>query len=694
HRELFPQHNTHPKFGAQLPANLELTLILPHPSQFTPPLAMSHSNIPGLGFICPGNLTYAGRISPCSLDTVVFGTLALYMFLVVVRRAWKSSRDSSATTTRPRRYPQALHPLMTAVQALVLLICATCLFQTLYLVVLQQTDPTVPLVPTYLLPYSALHFLAWLANYLILSSDKRHNRTYYLPAQAFWLLALVAAQVELYDRTLYLVGTDEEEDGPAKVAPVFVANWVLFAAFVVRYALTWALVIVAGILEWKVHHGDEWGSDGERSDDETVDEVNGRIGQYRRLTPDLNNGDGDVENSPTTISPTPLDDATHALFTNGLGKDYGTLSKRPRRARRASSTTTTTTTATTVPVQTLTSSPHTNYIAKLRRLFPFMWPRNDRRLQLLIVLCLLLLVAERVVNVLLPISYKNVVDALAKEGGGGRVVWKEILIFVGLRMLQGGVGFIGTAQKGLWVPIGQFTTRELQVRMFEHLLNLSLRFHLNRKTGEILRVQDRGVTSIVTLLTTICFNILPTLTDVTVACVYFTLAFDGWFGAIVLTTMAAYVGFTMRLTEWRMRYRRETNRLENEMEAKAGGLCDVDALLNYETVKLYANEKSVPPLSFPIFHSNPCLHTSRFNHRFEVEQYEKAIVSYQQADLKSNTVAMTISTVQNVILQVGLLTGCLLCARRVTMGTMTVGDFVAYIGYMTQLYGPLSGCVI
>ncbi|RUP18225.1 hypothetical protein BC936DRAFT_139381 [Jimgerdemannia flammicorona] len=238
-----------------------------------------------------------------------------------------------------------------------------------------------------------------------------------------------------------------------------------------------------------VHHGDEWGSDGERSDDETVDEVNGRIGQYRRLTPDLNNGDGDVENSPTTISPTPLDDATHALFTNGLGKDYGTLSKRPRRARRASSTTTTTTTATTVPVQTLTSSPHTNYIAKLRRLFPFMWPRNDRRLQLLIVLCLLLLVAERVVNVLLPISYKNVVDALAKEGGGGRVVWKEILIFVGLRMLQGGVGFIGTAQKGLWVPIGQFTTRELQVRMFEHLLNLSLRFHLNRKTGEILRVQ-------------------------------------------------------------------------------------------------------------------------------------------------------------------------------------------------------------
>lgn len=121
--------------------------------------------------------------------------------------------------------------------------------------------------------------------------------------------------------------------------------------------------------------------------------------------------------------------------------------------------------------------------------------------------------------------------------------------------------------------------------MFEHLHSLSLRFHLNKKTGEILRVQDRGVSSIVSVLSTIVFNVLPTLSDIAIACVYFSVRFDLYFGFIVVTTMVAYIGATISVTEWRTVYRRRANKLENVMEARA-----VDSLLNYETIKYYVAE--------------------------------------------------------------------------------------------------------
>ncbi|RUS16303.1 ABC transporter type 1, transmembrane domain-containing protein [Endogone sp. FLAS-F59071] len=510
------------------------------------------------------------NISPCILDSAVFALLALYMGLVIVHGWWKRWKASSSheshiinlLETRLQSYPPSLQPLASTIQGLVLLICFTCFFFFLYLVVLYHTDPDAIGLPFRLLLYSALLPLAWFLNFFVLSAERRRNRIYTHGTQGFWFLALAISQFELYNRIITYTTFHPNEN-----VRLDFADTVLFTIFLIRYFFTWILVFVALFLAHKVRKSIErraydaldTEAGEENFDDASVDHHH-RHFKRRTTTPATLSEEDDLENGTTGTTPSTTSDETlRTLLFKGLPKSYGTL---PRRWRRA------------VPAQTsapqsFTSSPHTNYLSKLRRLAPFMWPRGDRYLQALIIFCLLLLAAERIVNVLLPISYKHVVDALAKESGG-RVVWKEILIFVGLRMLQGGVGFIATAQKGLWVPIGQFTTRELQLRMFEHLLNLSLRFHLNRKTGEILRVQDRGVSSIVTLLTTICFNIIPTLTDVAVACVYFTYAFDAWFGAIVLTTMTSYVLCTMRMTEWRMGYRRETNRLENEMEAKAG----------------------------------------------------------------------------------------------------------------------------
>ena len=137
-----------------------------------------------------------------------------------------------------------------------------------------------------------------------------------------------------------------------------------------------------------------------------------------------------------------------------------------------------------------------------KHLRPYVWPANSRKLQIHILLCLVLLVAGRVVNVLVPQQVANVVDALTMvenespggldENGNRRFIWKEIMIFIALRSLQGSIGAVDTLQTVLWIPVGQFNTRELAVKMFEHLLTLSLRFHLNRKTGEMLRVQGNG----------------------------------------------------------------------------------------------------------------------------------------------------------------------------------------------------------
>lgn len=131
-----------------------------------------------------------------------------------------------------------------------------------------------------------------------------------------------------------------------------------------------------------------------------------------------------------------------------------------------------------------------------KRLRPYIWPSNSRKLQIHILLCLALLVIGRVVNVLVPQKLGKVVNALRQvsdgatdEDGNPRFIWMEIMVFIGLRALQGSIGAVDTLQGLLWIPVGQFNTRELAVKMFEHLLNLSLRFHLNRKTGEMLRVQ-------------------------------------------------------------------------------------------------------------------------------------------------------------------------------------------------------------
>ena len=157
-----------------------------------------------------------------------------------------------------------------------------------------------------------------------------------------------------------------------------------------------------------------------------------------------------------------------------------------------------------------------------------------------------MLLGVRVTNVFVPIYSKKIVDQLADHV----FCWDLILLFVGLKLLQGGAGFgsgglLNMFRSFLWIRVSQYTKREIQVGLFTHLHGLSLRWHLSRKTGEVLRIMDRGTESINGLLDYLIFSILPTITDILIAIIYFTTAFNAWFGLIVFVMMAVYLTVTI-----------------------------------------------------------------------------------------------------------------------------------------------------
>nr|XP_040043422.1 ATP-binding cassette, sub-family B (MDR/TAP), member 6a [Gasterosteus aculeatus aculeatus] len=301
---------------------------------------------------------------------------------------------------------------------------------------------------------------------------------------------------------------------------------------------------------------------------------------------------------------------------------------------------------------------------KVRVLLPYMWPRGNTFLQLLVVFCLTLLGIERVVNVFVPIYYKNIVNKLT-DGSSWRSLATTVCLYVLLKFLQGGgagaSGFISNLRSFLWIRVQQFTNRVVQVRLFSHLHSLSLRWHLGRKTGDVLRSIDRGTTSINSLLSYIVFSIIPTMADIVISIIYFITNFNAWFGLIVFVCMGLYLTLTIIITEWRTKYRRDMNQKDNNAKTKA-----VDSLLNFETVKYYNAEN------------------------YEVGRFEDAILKYQVSEWKAQASLAFLNQTQNVIIGGGLLAGSLLCAYFVTEGKFQVGDFVLFGSYIIQLYTPLN----
>ncbi|XP_030748439.1 ATP-binding cassette sub-family B member 6, mitochondrial-like isoform X2 [Sitophilus oryzae] len=303
---------------------------------------------------------------------------------------------------------------------------------------------------------------------------------------------------------------------------------------------------------------------------------------------------------------------------------------------------------------------------KIKTLSPFLWPKMSFILQTRVIFCFILLGFGRAINLYIPIYNKKIVDSLTPVPNEPlQFRWDWILIYVAFKFLQGGgggMGFLNNLRTFLWIRVQQYTTKEVQVELFRHLHSLSLRWHLNRKTGEVLRIMDRGTESINSLLQMILFSLGPTIIDLLIAVIYFFIAFNYMFGLIISVTMIFYLAFTISITEWRSKFRRRMNLADNETRARS-----VDSLLNFETVKYYGAEN------------------------YEVEAFKDAILKFQVEEWKSTITMNMMSSAQNLIANGGLLAGSLLCAYLVVnKGELNVGDYVLFASYIVQLYAPLN----
>ncbi|KAF1762053.1 hypothetical protein GCK72_010315 [Caenorhabditis remanei] len=303
-----------------------------------------------------------------------------------------------------------------------------------------------------------------------------------------------------------------------------------------------------------------------------------------------------------------------------------------------------------------------NLSKKVVKVAPYIWPTKSITLQLRVVFCLFMLIMGRLINVSLPILSKWIVDELSTPDN-----FHYSLLFLAtfLKFLQGNGamgGFLNTVRTYLWIPIQQYTTRELEVELFKHLHSLSLRWHLSRKTGQVLRVMDRGTSSVNNILNYILFNVVPTIADIIIAVIFFFSAFNVYFGLIVFATMVLYLAVTISITEWRTQYIREANEKDNATSAIA-----TDSLINYETVKYYGNEE------------------------FEVNRFKKAIESYQVTEWKTQASLAFLNCLQNAIIGIGMIVGSVFVVYMIVHEkTLTVGDYVLFTTYLLQLYTPLN----
>ncbi len=306
----------------------------------------------------------------------------------------------------------------------------------------------------------------------------------------------------------------------------------------------------------------------------------------------------------------------------------------------------------------------------VKTFLPYLWPRGEFELKARVVIALLLLFAAKVANVYVPVLYKYAVDALgggAKTGatGGGADTTTLIVVPVGLIVAYGLIRVLSSAfgelRDAVFAKVAQRAIRTSALGVFEHLHALSLRFHLDRQMGGLTRAIERGVKGIEFLLSFMLFNILPTFLEIFMVSGILWVLYDFWFALITFVTIVIYIAFTLIVTEWRMKFRREMNQRDDEANTKA-----IDSLINYETVKYFNNEE----------------HESR--------RYDHALRGYEVAAVKSQESLSKLNIGQGAIIAVGLVLNMLLAANGVKDGSMTIGDFVLVNTYLLQLYMPLN----
>ncbi|MBQ0765847.1 MAG: ABC transporter ATP-binding protein/permease [Sulfitobacter litoralis] len=296
----------------------------------------------------------------------------------------------------------------------------------------------------------------------------------------------------------------------------------------------------------------------------------------------------------------------------------------------------------------------------LRKVAPYLWPDDMPWVKKRVVWALIFLVVSKLISVVIPVIYKDAVDALANEG-----VPFLALGAVGLTIAYGmaramNVGF-QQLRDAVFARVGQRALRMLALETFEHIHKLSMRYHITRKTGGLSRIIERGVKGVEFLLRFLLFSIGPLILELLLVGIILTVLFDAWYLLIVTVTIGLYVWFTFAVTEWRVKLRRQMNDRDTDANQKA-----IDSLLNYETVKYFVAEQR------------------------EAQRYDAAMAGYEEAAIKTNYSLAFLNFGQSLLITCGLVGVMILAAIGVQNGDLTVGDFVMVNAYMVQLTVPLN----
>ncbi|WP_421904502.1 ABCB family ABC transporter ATP-binding protein/permease [Mameliella sp.] len=295
----------------------------------------------------------------------------------------------------------------------------------------------------------------------------------------------------------------------------------------------------------------------------------------------------------------------------------------------------------------------------IRRVGPYLWPEGQTWAKRRVVIALGFLILAKLIAVATPILYKQAVDTLSGE------VSDLMLGAVGLTLAYGmarlmTVGF-QQLRDAVFAKVGQRALRRLALETFTHIHRLSMRYHITRKTGGLSRIIERGVKGVEFLLRFLLFSIGPLMLELLLVAGVLFFLFDVWYLAVVVGVVALYVAFTFKVTEWRVKLRREMNKQDTDANQKA-----IDSLLNFETVKYFGAEER------------------------EAARYDRAMQGYEQAAIKTATSLAMLNVGQSLIITSGLVAVMVMAAVGVQNGALTVGDFVMVNAYMIQITMPLN----
>jgi ATP-binding cassette, subfamily B, heavy metal transporter len=305
----------------------------------------------------------------------------------------------------------------------------------------------------------------------------------------------------------------------------------------------------------------------------------------------------------------------------------------------------------------------------LVHLWPYIWPSDRRDLKLRVLAAAVLLFLAKLATIAVPFTFKWATDALVGKGSApvapsSWLAW-TLAAPIAMTLAYGGMRIVmavlGQMRDGVFAKVAMHAVRRLAYMTFEHMHALSLRFHLERRTGGLTRVLQRGRDAIETIVRMVIIQLIPTFVELALIVIVLLRAFDWRYALVVLGTVAIYLSFTYAATEWRIAIRRKMNDSDNDANVKA-----IDSLLNYETVKYFVAEER------------------------EARRYDRSMARYEEASIKAYTSLAVLNGGQAVLFTLGLAGAMVMCAYDVRAGTQTVGGFVMINAMMIQLYQPLN----